>query len=52
MNIGRLLGAAAKWAWKKVIRPGLEQRGADLVADALKKKGAPHERPVQEEPKS
>lgn len=45
MKIGNLLGKAAVWAWKAILRPGLEQRGAEIVADAIAKRLS-RERPV------
>lgn len=38
MKVGKLLSVAAGWAWKKLLRPALEQRGPEIVADQVAKR--------------
>lgn len=37
MKIGRLLGKVAGWAWANLVRPGLEDRAAQVAIEAITK---------------
>jgi len=41
MNVGKLLGKAIGWGWKKVLRPALEERAARAVVEALERRRGP-----------
>ncbi|CAM8655338.1 hypothetical protein [Sphingobium cupriresistens] len=38
MKIGKLLGKVAIWTWKNLVRPGLEDRAAQVAVEAIRKR--------------